>query len=115
MKILRSLHLPSVVEGVVDSTLLGPALMLVEIGLELSFGLVGVGYELPLSTKRQFANVAKRCARGASDESDDSELAVRHGDMMAVHCCGVKSGRTKPAGVNFRPRGPLRLASRNDY
>jgi hypothetical protein len=35
--------------------------------------------------------------------------------MMAVHCCGVKSGRTKPAGVNFRPRGPLRLASRNDY
>lgn len=92
-------------EGVVDSAFLGPALMLVEIGLELGFGLNGVGYKLSLSAKRQFANVAECRARSASDESDDSELAVGHGDMMAVRCCGVKSGRDEAAGINFRLRG----------
>jgi hypothetical protein len=109
MKILRSLNLPDVAEGVVDSTLFGPALMLVEIGLELSFGLNGVGYKLPLSAKRQSANVAKRRARSASNKSDDSELAVGHGDMMAVRCCGVKSGRDEAAGVKAVARESERL------
>jgi hypothetical protein len=98
-----------VVERVANSTLLGPALMLVEIGLKLSFSLNGVGYKLPLSAKRQFANVAKRRARSASDESDDSELAVRHGDMMAAPCCGVKSGRDEAAGVKAVARESQRL------
>jgi hypothetical protein len=36
-----------VVEDVVDGTFLGPALMFFEIGLELSFGFIGVDDKFP--------------------------------------------------------------------
>jgi hypothetical protein len=36
---------PDVVEGIVDGTLLWPAFMLFEIGLQLRFGLIGVSYK----------------------------------------------------------------------
>jgi hypothetical protein len=40
-------YLPDVVERVIDDTLLGSALMLVEIRLQLLFGFVSVSYKFP--------------------------------------------------------------------
>jgi hypothetical protein len=76
-----------VVERIVDSALLWPALVFFEIGLQLRFGFIGIGYEFPARPECQSANVAIRSVRSAPDESDDSELSVRHGDIMAV-CSG---------------------------
>jgi hypothetical protein len=42
---------PDVVEGLVDGTLLRPALMLFKIGLQLGFGLIGVGNKFPSRPK----------------------------------------------------------------
>jgi hypothetical protein len=105
-----------VVEGVVDGTFLGPALMFFEIGLELSFGFIGVDDKFPPGSEGQFTNIAVRSVRSAPDEPDDSEPAVGHGDMMAARCCGVKSGLDELVGGNFRLCGGwLSLRFRNDY
>jgi hypothetical protein len=60
-----------VVERGIDRTPFRPALVLVEIGLKLLFGFVGVGYKFPPRPECKFANIAIRCVRSAPDESDD--------------------------------------------
>ena len=79
-------------KSVIDGTLFRLALMLLEIGLQLGFGLIRIYYKFLAGSERQFANIAIRGVRSAPDEPDDSEPAVGHGDIMAVRCCGVKSG-----------------------
>jgi hypothetical protein len=75
---------------VVDGALLGFALMLFEIGLKLLLGFDGVGYEFPLNPECQFADIAIGGARSAPDKLDDSELPVRHRDIMAGRSRRVK-------------------------
>jgi hypothetical protein len=70
--------LPDVVECVIDRALFWPALMLIEVGLKLLFGFVGVYQKLPSSPEGQFADIAVPDARGAPDEPGDPELSVRH-------------------------------------
>jgi hypothetical protein len=79
-----------VVKGVIDGALLGPALMLLEVGLQLGFGLIGINYKFLPGSKCQFANIAIRSVRSAPDESDNSEPSVRHGDIMAGRARRVK-------------------------
>jgi len=81
-----------VVKGVIDGALLGPALMLLEVGLQLGFGLIGINYKFLPGSKCQFANIAIRSVRSAPDEANDFELAVGHADIMAARCGGVKLG-----------------------
>lgn len=80
-----------VLKSVVDRALLGLALMLLEIGLQLGFRFIGVHNKFLPGSERQFANITIRSVRSAPDEADDSELAVGHADIMAARCCGVKS------------------------
>jgi hypothetical protein len=82
----KSRELPDVVECVIDRTLLWLALMLVEISLQLLFGFVSVGYKFSPRSERQPANIAIRGVRSATDESDDSELPVRHNHIIAGRC-----------------------------
>ena len=79
-------------KSVVDRALLGSALMLLEIGLQLGFRFIGVDNKFPPGSECQFANIAIRSVRRAPDEADDSELAVGHADIMAARCSGVKFG-----------------------
>jgi hypothetical protein len=78
-------ELPDVVERVIDRTLLRLALMLLEISLQLLFGFVRVSYKFPPRPECQLANIAIRGVRRAPDESDDSELPLRHNNIIAGH------------------------------
>jgi hypothetical protein len=75
---------------VVDGAFFWPALVLFKIGLQLRFGLIGVGNKFLPRAKRQFADITIGCVRSAADESDDSEPAVWHWVIMAGRQCGVK-------------------------
>jgi len=120
-EILRSAPtLPDVVEGIVDGALLGPAHMLLEIGLQLGFRLIGVDNKFLPGSECQFANIAIRSVRSAPDEADDSELAVGHADIMAARCSGVKSGVKSVSNEVGRSqvsaaRAKLSLTTRNNY
>ncbi|MGB0102736.1 MAG: hypothetical protein WBP51_00930 [Candidatus Sulfotelmatobacter sp.] len=72
------------IKSVIDGALFGPALMLLEIGLQLGFGLIRINYKFLSGSECQLANIAIRSVRSAPDEADDSELAVGHGDIMAA-------------------------------
>ena len=74
---------PDVVESVVDRTLLWPALMLFEIGLQLRFGLYRRQLQIPVASGMLTCKHRNTRVRSAPDESYDSELSVRHGDIMA--------------------------------
>ena len=82
--------LAEVLERVVDGAFFWFTLMRVEIGLQLRFSFDGIGYELPVGTERQFADIAIGGAGSAADESCDSEFAVRHRAIMAGGAGGVK-------------------------
>lgn len=62
----------------VDCALLWLALMLLEVGLQLEFGLVGVQQEFLSRTEGQPANVTIGDAGRGSNESDDVQLPVSH-------------------------------------
>jgi len=78
-------ELPDVLERVIDRTLLRLALMLLEIRLKLLFRFLRVNYKFPSRPERQFANVAIGSVRRAPNESNYSELAVRHRSIIAGH------------------------------
>lgn len=62
----------------VDRALLWLALMLLEIGLQLEFGLIGVQQEFLSRAKCQPANVAVGHARRGSNEADDLQVSISH-------------------------------------
>jgi hypothetical protein len=74
----RQYYLPDMGERFIDRAFFGFALVLLEIGLQLFFGLDGVGHEFPLRPERQLADITIRGAGSASNESDDDEFPVRH-------------------------------------
>src|ERR1700723_2460195 len=80
---LPDVPLLNVNERIIHRVLFGHALVLVEIGLQLLLGLVGVDEKLLLRAEGQFADIAIRGAGSAPDESNDYELAIRHGRIMA--------------------------------
>jgi hypothetical protein len=61
-----------------DCALLWLALMLLEIGLQLEFSLVGIQQEFLSSTECQPANVTIGHAGRGSNEADDLEQAISH-------------------------------------
>jgi hypothetical protein len=71
-----------VLEYLIYRIILWPALMVVEIGLELLFGFVGVGYKLCPRPEGQLADIAIRDTRGAADESHDLEIPIRHCNII---------------------------------
>src|SRR5579864_3919927 len=94
--------LPNVLQRVVYRALLRLALMLVEIGLQLEFRLVGVQQKLLPRPEGQSADIAECETRRGSDESDDFESPVRHAYIMA-RCrhrvkCDEARGRSLVAG-----------------
>ena len=101
--------LSDVGQRVVDGALFRLALMLVEIRLKLLFGFVSIRYKFRSCAECQFANIAIRGVRSAPDESDDSELPVRHNPIIAGHCYGVnwlqRLGHNSTAGEDVE-RGP---------
>jgi hypothetical protein len=78
-----------VLQRVVDRALLGLALVLVEIGLQLKLGFVLVQQEFLPGPKRESADIAKRYAGRAPDESNNFETSVWHGYIMASCSYGV--------------------------
>ena len=73
------------VQRVLDHTLLRLALMLFEIGLKLEFCLIGIQQELLSCTECQPANIAICHAGRDSNESDDFQISICHGNIMARH------------------------------
>ena len=79
--------LANVIEDILDGTLFGFALMLLEIRLELLFSLFGVDEKLRARAEGQLANIAVCHAGGAADKSYNLEIPVRHPDIIAgTHC-----------------------------
>lgn len=65
-------------QRVVDGALLWLALMLVEIGLQLELGLIGIQQKLLSRAKREPAKIAITHAGRDPNESDDSQIAISH-------------------------------------
>lgn len=80
---IAKINLPDMSERLIHGAILGLALVLLEIGLQLLLGFLGVGHEFAPRAECKFANVAIRGAGSASDESDDDEFAIRHRAIMA--------------------------------
>jgi hypothetical protein len=69
--------------------------MLIEIGLELLFGFVGIEQELLPRAEGQAADIAVGVAGCGSYEADDSEIAISHQFMITGDGWRVKSPTSK--------------------
>jgi hypothetical protein len=66
--------------------------MLVEVGLQLLPGFIGIQHKLLPRAKGQPAKVAVSITGRSSNKANDPEIPVSHGNIMAVRQEGVKLG-----------------------